>query len=69
LLEDAFVSERTANIGRNHADLSMIDSQALRQHRANHVRHLGRRNHDQLCLGMIPVRQHRLDVAREFRIP
>ena len=56
--QDALVAEAAADVGRDHADLALVDAEALCQARAHDVRLLGRGVNDELAEPGMPARDH-----------
>src|SRR5581483_3852119 len=53
--QDALVAEATAHVGRHHADLALVDAEALRQPRAHDVGLLRRGVDNELAEARVPA--------------
>src|SRR5262245_1009724 len=56
--QDALVAEPASDIGRNHADLSLVQPEALGETRAHDVWLLRGRVHDELPEARMPLGDH-----------
>ena len=57
--QDALVAEAAADVGRDHADLALVDAQALGEAGAHDVRLLGGGVHDELAEPRLPTARPR----------
>ena len=62
--QDALVAEAAADIGRDHADLALVQPQAFGEARAHDVRLLRRGVHDELAEPRLPLGDHAAALER-----
>ena len=56
--KDALVAEAAADVGRNDANLALVEAEALGEARAHDVRYLGGAMDDELLEPAVPMRDH-----------
>ncbi len=63
-LENAFVAEPAADIGRDDAQLPLLDAEAIGKAGADEMWHLGRGDDDELVVPVVPIGKHALAFER-----
>src|SRR2546427_9051235 len=63
-LQNAFVAEAAADIGRDDAQLPLLDAETVGKPVADEMRHLCRSDDDKLIMPVVPVGKHALTFER-----
>ena len=67
--QDPLVSEAAADVGRDHANLTLRKTQDLRDAVSHDVRHLGRRPERELIQAAVPCRDDAATLDRDHALP